>query len=129
MKDNTIFRNANELEPAQRYLFRSQVPVLGRSPHLACVINQLKMPPLPLLMSNIEQRRALQKQGVLSCLLAGARIRIENLHKALAEAIEQEKQKPFFVPLYYIEDAAPHEQLEQEPLTMEQFNQLCNAQH
>jgi hypothetical protein len=127
MKNNNTFRSVEELEPAQRYLFNSKVPVLGRSPQLTAVINQIKMPALPLLRSNIEQRRALQKTGILSCLLTGARVRIENMHKVLVEAIEQEKQKPFFVSLYSTEDAAPHEQLQQEPLTMKQFNELCNA--
>jgi hypothetical protein len=127
MKNNNTFRSVEELEPAQRYLFNSKVPVLGRSPQLTAVINQIKMPALPLLRSNIEQRRALQKHGILSCLLTGARVRIDNMHKVLAQAIEQEKQKPFFVSLYHTEDAAPHEQLQQEPLTMKQFNELCNA--
>lgn len=127
MKNNNTFRSAEELEPAQQYLFRSNVPVLGRSPQLTAVINQIKMPALPLLRSNREQRLALQKTGILSCLLTGARVRIENMHKVLVDAIEQEKQKPFFVSLYYTEDAAPHEQLQQKPLTMKQFNELCNA--
>lgn len=127
MNNNYNIRSIEELEPAQRYLFRSNVPVLGRSSHLAAVINQIKMPPLPLLRSNREQRLALQKHGILSCLFTGARVRINNMHKIITEAIEQEKQKPFFVSLYYTEDAAPHEQLQQEPLTMKQFNEMCNA--
>ena len=129
MKDDIYFRNVKELEPAERYLFGSKVAVLGRSQHLSAVINQIKMPPLPLLMSNIDQRRAMQKRGVISSLVKGAHIRIDNMHKVIADAIEQEKQKPFFTSLYYTEDVAPHEQLTLEPpLTMQQFKQLCNEQ-
>jgi len=99
MKNNYNFRSIEELEPAQHYLFRSNVPVLGRSSQLAAVINQIKMPPLPLLRSNREQRLALQKHGILSCLfimvIQGKNLRMHLSFRAPTACIQQCGEKGF----------------------------------
>lgn len=118
-------RLASELDAAQRYIFRDEVPVLGRTKRLAVIIDQMSMPALPRLMSNVEERKRLQKHGVLRTLLQGAHGRIEVVKKVVGEAIEQEKRKPFFVPMYSLEEAEPHEQLHQEAMTMEEFHKMC----
>jgi hypothetical protein len=118
-------RLASELDAAQRYIFRDEVPVLGRTKCLAVIIDQMSMPALPRLMSNVEQRKKLAKNGVLRTLLQGANGQIQIVKKVIGEAVEQEKRKAFFVPLYTLEEAEPHEQLHQEAMTMEEFHKMC----
>lgn len=118
-------RLASELDAAQRYIFRDEVPVLGRTKRLAVIIDQMSMPALPRLMNNVEQRKKLTKNGVLRTLLQGANGQIQIVKKVIGEAVEQEKRKAFFVPLYTLEEAEPHEQLHQEAMTMEEFHKMC----
>ena len=118
-------RLASELAAAQRYIFRDVLPVLGNSPHLTVVINKLNMPALPRLMSNIEERKKLIKNGIFRTFIQGANGRIQIIKKVISEAIEQERHKSFYVPLYYLEEALPHEQVHQEPMTYEEFQKMC----
>ena len=118
-------RLASELVAAQRYIFRDVVPVLGSSPQLTVVINKLAMPALPRLMSNIEERKKLIKNGIFRTIIQGANGRIQIIKRVIGEAIEQEKRKAFYVPLYSLEEALPHEQLHQEPMTFEEFQKMC----
>lgn len=121
MKNNTSDSNTTA---AYEYLFRSCEPitVLGRDSKLAQVISRIIPPSLPLLASNKHQRMQLSatkfKKFKLKCSAIAAEFKL---------AIEQEKHKPFYVPLYVVEipseaEAAKHP----EPLTIKQFEALCN---
>jgi len=122
MKQTTS--DSNGSTAACDYLFRGCGPitVLGRDSKLAEVISRIIPPPLPLLASNKHQRMQLSatrfKKFKLKCSAIAAEFKL---------AIEQEKHKPFFVPLYVVEipseaEAAKHP----EPLTIKQFEALCN---
>jgi hypothetical protein len=100
---NTIERSIKELEAAQKYLFKEEVPVIGRSSKFQCVIDQLDMPLLPRLQSNIEEREKLKKGGIARFLVKGACKKINVIVKTFTDAIAQENEKPFYSFLYTVE--------------------------
>ena len=59
-------RNADELMAAQSYIYRRPIAVIGHSKFDAQLFKRLKMPALPLLVSNREQRMALLSHGLSS---------------------------------------------------------------
>ena len=101
MKTNTE-RSITELEAAQNYLFR-EIPVIGKSPKFQCVIDKLEMPLLPLLKSNVEEIAKLRKSGIVRFVIKGTCKKVNVFVKTFADAIEQEKQKPFYSFLYTLE--------------------------
>jgi len=122
MKQNTSDSNASSA--AYNYLFRGHEPiaVLGRDSKLAEVISRITPPPLPLLASNKHLRMQMSmtkfKKFKLKCSAIAAEFK---------EAIEQEKQKPFYAPLYVVEIPSEDEAAQYpEPLTLKQFEALCN---
>jgi hypothetical protein len=103
MKPNTTERSIKELEAAQKYLFKEEVPVIGRSPIFQCVIDQMEMPLLPRLQSNVEEREKLKKEGIVRFLIKSAHKKCNVIVKVFRNAIAQEKQKPFYSFLYTLE--------------------------
>jgi hypothetical protein len=115
MKNNNE-RLIKELEAAQKYLFREEIPVIGRSSKFQCVINQLDMPLLPLLKSNAAEREKLKKRSVIYLFIKGACNKVNVVVKTFADAIEQEKQKSFYSLLYTIETMEDEEIITQEKI-------------
>lgn len=102
---------------AAEYLFRFEPPikVLGRSNELKCVIDRIKMPAVPLLASNKHLREQMNMT------------KWSKFVKDIKDAIEQEKNKPFFVPLYAVEIPFEGEEPDVgEAMTIEQFERLCH---
>lgn len=129
MKHETAYtRSIDELNAAQKYLLHPMI-VFGRSEHDAQLIQRLKMPALPLLMSNRKQRQKLIKQSFLKRWLASATFKCIAMNKVFKRAFEQEKQKQMVVYKFELQSLlqAPlqHEYVDDNPLTMEQFQQLC----
>lgn len=120
-------RNADELLAAQAYIFQDSVPVIGRSNFDAVLLNRIKMPVLPLLMSNREQRMALQKPCLMKRCFASALFKCSQLKSILHQAIQQEKQKSMqlFNWQMLLQPPLPHEQVDANPLTLEEFNDWC----
>lgn len=129
MKHETAYtRSIDELNAAQKYLLRPMI-VFGRSEHDAQLIQRLKMPALPLLMSNRKQRQKLIKQWFLKRWLAFATFKCIAMNKVFKRALKQEKQKQMVIHKFELQSLlqAPlqHEFVDDNPLTMEQFQQLC----
>lgn len=113
MKENTM----NKALSAAEYLIRfaDPVKVLGRDDELKCVIDRIKMPALPLLASNKAQREQMNETAV------------KRLLKGIKDAVAEQNNKPFFVPLYELETPFEGEEpAVDEPLTIEQFEKLCH---
>lgn len=120
-------RNADELNAAQAYLFQDDVAVIGRSNFDALLLNRIKMPPLPLLMSNREQRMAMQKPWFLKRCLASAIVKCNDFKCMIEHAIQQEKQKCMLLFNWQmlLQPPLPHEHVEENPMTMQEFDAWC----
>lgn len=104
-------------DAAFEYLFRFAPPiqVLGRDHELKCVLDRIKMPAMPLLASNKQQREQMSMT------------KWRKFIKDIKDAIEQEKSKPFFVPLYEVEIPLEGQEPDVgEAMTIEQFEKLCH---
>lgn len=121
-------RNADELNAAQSYVFWCKIPVIGRSNFDAQLFKRLKMPALPLLVSNREQRAALHKPWFIKRCFASAIVKCKNFINTFKHAIEQEKQKQMhaFKWTMMLQDPMPHEFVDKTPMTHEEFRTWCN---
>jgi hypothetical protein len=132
MKHETLYiRNINELDAAQNYLYaHDPIIVFGRSKHDAQLLNRIKMPALPLLMSNRRERAKLCTPNVFKRCFGFATFKCRALIKVITRAIKQEKQKQMIIWQFnlqmQLQDPLPHEPVEQNPMTHEQFMQLCS---
>lgn len=134
MKNNTSFeyhnfvRAASELEAAQRYALR-YIPVIGRSKTDAQLLNRIKMPALPLLQSNREQRMNLIKPCLLVRLFGSAKSKCKMFKDTIAQAAMQEKQKQMLSSKMnlklLLQDPLPHESVACNAMTMKEFKQWC----
>ena len=122
MKQTTS--DSNGMHAAYDYIFRCHEPiaVLGRDNKLSSVINRIIPPPLPLLASNKHQRMQMSmtkfKKMQMKCNAIVDEFKL---------AIEQEKQKPFYAPSYTVVPLSQEEAAQcPEPLTLKQFEALCN---
>lgn len=132
MKHETTYtRCINELDAAQNYLYaHDPIIVFGRSKHDAQLLHRIKMPALPLLMSNRRERAKLHKPWFLKRCIGSATFKCRALIKVIKRAIKQEKQKQMIIWHFdlqmQLQDPLPHEPVEQNPMTHEQFMQLCS---
>ena len=132
MKHETAYtRSIDELNAAQKYLLQPMI-VFGRSEHDADLLKRLKMPTLPRLMSNRKERLKLIKPCFFKRWLASATFKCVAMNKVFKRALKQEKQKQMVVYKFDLQSLlqAPlqHEFVDDNPLTMEQFQQLCKQQ-
>lgn len=126
-------RSISELDAAQTYLFRvNRAPliVLGRSEYDADLLKRIKMPLLPKLMNNKRERNKLNKPWFFVRLLLGATSKSIAIKRLVARAIKQEKQKQMIANEFVLEkalqDPMPHEHVEHNPITFEEFKLLCS---
>jgi hypothetical protein len=121
-------RSIDELNAAQKYLLQPMI-VFGRSEHDADLLKRLKMPTLPLLMSNRKERLKLIRPRFFARWLASATFKCIAMNKVFKRAFKQEKQKQMVVYKFDLQSLlqAPlqHEFVDDNPLTIEQFQQLC----
>ena len=121
-------RNADELMAAQSYIYRRPIAVIGHSKFDAQLFKRLKMPALPLLVSNREQRMALIKPWFIKRCFASATVKCKALIKDIELAIQQEKQKHehAFNLKDLLQDPLPDEFVDQMPMTYEEYQQWCS---
>jgi hypothetical protein len=132
MEHETAYtRSIDELDAAQKYLLKHMI-VFGRSKHDAALLQRLKMPALPRLMSNRRERQKLIKPWFFKRWLAFATFKCIAMNKVFKRAIKQEKQKQMVAHAFnlqaLLQSPLPHEFVDHNPLTMEQFEQLCKQQ-
>jgi hypothetical protein len=132
MKHETAYtRSIDELNAAQKYLLQPMI-VFGRSEHDADLLKRLKMPTLPRLMSNRKERLKLINPCFFKRWLASATFKCIAMNKVFKRALKQEKQKQMVVYKFELQSLlqAPlqHEFVDDNPLTIEQFQQLCKQQ-
>ncbi len=124
-------RSIDELNAAQKYLLQPMI-VFGRSEHDADLLKRLKMPTLPRLMSNRKERLKLIKPWFFARWLASATFKCIAINKVFKRALKQEKQKQMVIYKFELQSLlqAPlqHEFVDDNPLTIEQFQQLCKQQ-
>lgn len=121
-------RDAKELQAAQSYVFQQPIAVIGRSHFDEQLFSRLKMPALPLLVSNREQRAALHKPWFVKRCFASAVVKCKNVINTFKHAIEQEKQKQMhaFKWTMMLQAPMPHEFVDKTPMTHEEFRTWCN---
>lgn len=121
-------RAAHELAAAQAYIFNDPIAVIGRSNFDAHLFKRLKMPALPLLMSNREQRAALHKPWFGKRCFASAIVKCKDAINTFKHAIEQEKQKQMhaFNWKQMLQDPMPHESVDKTPMMYKDFKMWCN---
>lgn len=122
-------RTIDELDAAQSYLFRP-IPVIGRSKRYAKVIEKLSLPMLPLLKDNQQMRKELEiSRSRMKRIKRSLAARVESFFNSIHVAIEQEKQKHFFVPnvLHMMQWPRPGEPIDPNPLTRKELKQLYQS--
>jgi hypothetical protein len=120
-------RNADELLAAQSYVFQTSIAVIGRSNFDAQLFKRLKMPALPLLVGNREQRAALHKPWFGARCPAFVTCKCKNAINTFKDAIQQEKQKQMnlFNWKKLLQDPQPGDFVDRAPMTNAQFKQWC----
>lgn len=121
-------RNADELQAAQSYVFQTPIDVIGRSNFDAQLFKRLKMPALPLLVSNREQRAALHKPWFGARCFAFAACKCKKAINTFKDALQQEKQKQMqlFSWKMLLQDPQPGDFVDHAPMSHKEFCTWCN---
>ncbi len=113
--NNTIMCTVGQINAACDYIFGERLFYIGgNDPRSRTFISALEMPPLPLLMSNREQREALKKNQ---------RSMIQKTIHEIKEAIKEEQAKPFLSPKGY--ELEESDEVNENALTEEEFAKWC----
>jgi hypothetical protein len=105
----------NQVNTACDYIFNKRLFCIGSDDFRSrAFISSLEMPPLPLLMSNREEREALKKKQ---------RSMIQKTIHEIKEAIKEEQAKPFLSPKGY--ELEESDEVNENALTEEEFTKWC----
>lgn len=131
MKHDTAYtRSIDELDAAQKYLLKPMI-VFGRSKHDAALLQRLKMPALPRLISNIKERQKLIKPWFFKRWLGSATFKCIAMNKVFKRAIKQEKQKQMIACAFnwqsLLQEPLPHEYVNLNPISFEEFKLQCSC--
>lgn len=112
---DTSVRSKDQIDAACYYLFNSSLFCLGTNdPRSAMIINSLKMPALPLLADNVEQRANLLKQN---------RNMIKKIVDEIKQAANEEASKSWIESKgYQLEDS---DEVDDNAMTLKEFENWC----
>lgn len=125
-----IARNAVGLQSASEYLLSKHdllpdILILGRHKRGREVINRIKMPSLPRLQSNVEERKRLEEN---SSLFRRMKVKFMRLNERIADyinaAVDAGRSNSFFTYLYEVDNPREGEWIDDSPITRAELNQL-----
>lgn len=137
---DTLFKKIGQLS-AELYLYypytsegnprklkrRNELICLGRDAKTRQFLSKIKMPALPLLLSNKELRESLkprEKSPLFGIVSNAISQKAAKLSKSVTRAIREERQKKQTHILYRLESPKSGEWIDESPLTEEQFKAM-----